>query len=375
MRDFVCLLSKILLLFAASLGVSETIADDLQLTLPTEFYAIPGSEMSVYFAETILAEHPEEFQFEVNCDVGSQETRRWHVVPEANDVGRHELTLSVADAEGNKLATATTALVVAPLEAGKNRKLRLLIVGDSLTNASQYPNEIARLLGRPDNPTFTMLGTHKPSGVAPGVAHEGYGGWTWQRFLEHYEPEPDGTHRKMSSPFVFLGEDGTPGLDVPRYFAEHCDGVAPDVIVIKLGINDCYRANTESPATLDASIDKVFQYADKLLTAFREAAPKAELGICLTTPGNGRDAAFGADESGKEKRWTWRRIQHRLVQRQLEHFGGQQEKGLFIIPTELNLDTIDGYPADNAVHPNDEGYVEIGTTIYAWLKHRLAESD
>ena len=49
-----------------------------------------------------------------------------------------------------------------------------------------------------------MLGTHKPKAAAKGVAHEGYGGWTWQRFVSQYDPKPDGTHRKRSSSFVYL---------------------------------------------------------------------------------------------------------------------------------------------------------------------------
>lgn len=33
---------------------------------------------------------------------------------------------------------------------------------------------------------------------------------------------------------------------------------------------------------------------------------------------------------------------------------------------------IDGYPPDNGVHPNPVGYQQIGTSIYSWLKWRLA---
>ena len=57
---------------------------------------------------------------------------------------------------------------------GKGKDMTLLIVGDSLTHASAYPNEIARLLALPGNPRWTMIGTHKPAGVAAGVVHEGY---------------------------------------------------------------------------------------------------------------------------------------------------------------------------------------------------------
>jgi lysophospholipase L1-like esterase len=41
------------------------------------------------------------------------------------------------------------------------------------------------------------------------------------------------------------------------------------------------------------------------------------------------------------------------------------------VPTELNLDPIDGYPVNNGVHPNPEGYAQIGDSFYAWMKSWL----
>jgi lysophospholipase L1-like esterase len=213
-----------------------------------------------------------------------------------------------------------------------------------------------------------MLGTHKPKSAAEGVAHEGYGGWTWQRFVSQYEPSPDGTYRKRSSPFVYLADD-EPRLDVERYLTEEYGGQRPDFVIIMLGINDCFSAPPDKP---DARIDAMFEQAGILLTAVRRAAPDAQLGICLTTPPNSRDAAFEANYKGRYPRWGWKRIQHRLVRRQLEQFADQQRANTFLVPTQLNLDPIDGYPENNGVHPNAAGYQQIGASIYAWLKWRLA---
>ena len=179
---------------------------------------------------------------------------------------------------------ASTTLKVVSADAGKGKSIRLLIVGDSLTHGTIYANEIARLLSLPGNPDWTMLGTHKPSRAAEGVAHEGYGGWTWSRFASHYEPNPDGTYRKRSSPFVYLGENDKPVLDLNRYFDEECGGERPDFVTILLGINDCFGANPEDVTKMDVSIDSMFSHADTLLAAFRDAAPNAQLGICLTPP-------------------------------------------------------------------------------------------
>jgi lysophospholipase L1-like esterase len=36
------------------------------------------------------------------------------------------------------------------------------------------------------------------------------------------------------------------------------------------------------------------------------------------------------------------------------------------------LDILAGYPDNNAVHPNPDGYRQIGASFYSWLKWRLA---
>lgn len=361
----------LLLLLAVSPASAAEKRQSLQLTLPPMFYAVPGVEMSIYFDNIVLTETPEKYRFEVDCEIGTVDQNRWTVTPTDSNVGQYSLSVKVTDADGANLGAANTVLQVSKPDAGASRDTcRLLIIGDSLTNATTYSNEIARLFSTPGNPKWQMLGTHKPKSAAAGVAHEGYGGWTWQRFVSQYEPKPDGTNRKRSSPFVYLGKDGKPGLDLPRYFKEECNDQKPDYVIIMLGINDCFSAKQDA---IDEKIDGMFIQADILIKALQAAAPQAEVGICLTTPGNSRQEAFYANYKDRYSRWGWKKIQHRLVQRQIEKFKGRENENLFIIPTELNLDIVDGYPVNNGVHPNKVGYQQIGASIYAWLKYRMEQ--
>lgn len=368
-RTFRGLALLCLAVFPATTCFAEADTRALQLTLPPTVYAVVGVETSIYYDNVVLTKTPEAYRFEVLCDIGAGEEKRWALLPTAANIGDHPLTVSVRDAANEELGRAATVLRVVPADAGAGRSIRLLIVGDSLTHGTIYANEIGRLLSLPGNPDWTMLGTHRPSRAAEGVAHEGYGGWTWKRFASHYEPNPDGTYRKRSSPFVYLGEDGKPVLDLKRYFDEECDGQRPDFVTILLGINDCFGANPEDVAKMDTSIDAMLSQADTLLAAFRDAAPDADLGICLTPPPNAREEGFQANYKGKYHRWGWKRIQHRLVQREMSHFAGRE--GLHLVPVQLNLDPVDGYPTNNGVHPNEAGYKQIGVSIYSWLKARL----
>ena len=369
-RTWITALSVLAVAFLSTLSEAAD-PNPLRLTLPPVFYAVPGVEMAVYYDNIVLTETPEAYQFTIACDIGRSEDRRWAVTPKRTHVGDHEFAVAVADASGKSLGYAKTMLRVVPSQAGAKCKIKLMIIGDSLTHATVYPNEIARLLSEPGNPEWRMLGTHKGRGPKDGVIHEGYGGWTWNRFATKYEPNPDGTYRKRSSPFVFLGDDGKPVLDPARYFDENFEGERPDYITILLGINDCFGAKPESPETIDPRVDTMFGFGKTLLDALRKAAPDAEIGVCITTPPNSREGAFQANYKGKYPRWGWKRIQHRLVERELEHFGDREAEGLYLVPTHLNVDPIDGYSASNGVHPNTVGYKQVGASIYAWLKARL----
>ena len=354
-------------------------AESLKLTLPPTWYGTPGVPTGLYFDNIVLTEHPESYRFSVKCDLGTVEERRWITTPTDAQVGDHPMEVTVSDAAGNVLEKGQCTFHVAPRTAGNGRSLNLLIVGDSLTHATFYPNEIARLLSEPGNPKWTMLGTHKPASAKPGVAHEGYGGWTWNNFLTKFDPKPAGVTagplaRKSTSPFIFADGQGKGVFDLPRYFKESCNNQTPDVAMFLLGINDCFGASPEDATAMDKHIDGVLDKASLLMAAFQKASPKTALAVGLTTPPNSRESGFVANYKGKYHRWGWKRIQHRLVQRMLERFGGKEDTGLFLVPTELNLDPVDGYPIDNGVHPNPTGYAQIGTSFYVWLKSWLAKT-
>ncbi len=226
-----------------------------------------------------------------------------------------------------------------------------------------------------------MIGTHKRDEISePGVLHEGYGGWKWADFLNKWDPAPTGVTagplaRKSTSPFLFAGADGKPYLDLVRYFKENSEGKAPDVVTFLLGINDCFGAPPDKLDGMDKHIDSVLDNAEKLLAAFLKAAPDAVLAVGLTTPPNSREAAFEDNYKGRYSRWGWKRIQHRLVQKMLARLGVREKENIVLVPTELNLDPVNGYPTNNGVHPNKVGYAQIAGSFYAWLKGRLATKE
>lgn len=131
-----------------SSAMAESASGALRLTLPARMYAVVDLEMNLYFDNVVVTRTPEAWDFDVKCDVGRSESRRWKLTATADDAGSHELTVMIQDRQGKELARKSTQLLVVPSDAGADQNVRLLIVGDSLTHATAYPNEIARLLNR-----------------------------------------------------------------------------------------------------------------------------------------------------------------------------------------------------------------------------------
>ncbi|MDF1739486.1 MAG: SGNH/GDSL hydrolase family protein [Verrucomicrobiales bacterium] len=354
-------------------GKGADLESSLTVTVPEIVYAVEGVPTSLHCRSFVDVLPTAPLEIEVDSPVGQLEGEVWHLSASEREIGDHRITVRIArDAAGPATAASLTVRVV-PANAGERRELSLLIVGDSLTHASRYPNAIAELLDEPGNPKWRFMGTHHPKSATPNVFHEGYGGWTWSRFNTRYEPKEDQTGKTRTSPFVFLSEKGQPELNVSRYFSAFHQGDVPDFVFVLLGVNDCFHANPEDPAAIEAKIDAMMKQAETFLASLREAAPNAIIGIGLTPAPNDREGAFVANYGKSYTRDGWRRIQYRLVQRQLEAFSGRERENIFVVPTAHSVDPHLGYPQDNAVHPNDAGYEAIGKNVYAWIKAMLAE--
>ena len=357
-------------------------ANPLRLILPDVLPAVVGREMNLYFDNVILVPNWRNYLYDVTCNRGSQQEERWTYVPKAEDVGQFTLKLDVYDVNNQMVASASTIIRVIPADAGADKEVVFLIIGDSLTNASVYPGEMVTLCREPGNPKLKLLGTN--GGSDPENRHEGYGGWTYQRFITHYAPESDaGDRLKRGSPFMFL-QDGKPVYDFKRYIREKCDGKAPDFVSIALGCNDTFGAKEDN---LEATVETVLGYADKMVAGIREARADTHIGLVMLVPPAASQDAFGSNYQCSQTRWQYRRNQHRVVERMKEKYNGREKERLYLVPAYVNLDTVRNYPTteapanarctlkivrqNNGVHPAGPGYLQMADSIYAWMKSLL----
>ena len=115
-------MNQLFALIAVTLLASFANAESLQLTLPPMWYAVPEVPMSLYFDNVVLTEHPENYRFEVKCDVGATEEKRWTLTPTDSQVGDHAMSVIVKDAQGRVIEEAKTLLRIAPKTSGQNNR-------------------------------------------------------------------------------------------------------------------------------------------------------------------------------------------------------------------------------------------------------------
>jgi hypothetical protein len=344
----------------------------LRFVVPPQFYAVPGVEMSLYFDNIVLSRWFERLKFEVACDIGHTERRRWVVIPSPRDVGRHPVRVIIKDLKDKELGRAETVLRVLPEDAGAGESSRMLFVGDCWVHHAAPLNALARLLDRPNNPNWTMLGTHVTPECLPKVRHEGYGGWTWYYFLTFDRPKGAkelGLYRDRS-PFLFPAEGGGVRLDVARYFKESCEGRPPQVTFFVLGSNDVYAGEPDKAGELGARVAQVLEDADALIAEFRRAAPSMTIAVVIPSQLSAFERIYVDFHGPEYSRWRVRQNYHRYQEGALAHFAGREKDNIHVVPVHLSVDAIDAFSGDGDPGAlNDLGGRQVAAGLYAWLKY------
>ena len=347
----------------------------IRLTLPKVIHAVVGLESNVYFDNVVLVLNANNYAFDVTCKRGLQQAKRWTYTPQSGEEGSYAFTLEVRNEHNTVIAKATSTVTVHKTSPEGPRSM--LVIGDSLTHAGVYTQHLMDLGNMDTHPIISLVGSY---GTAPNL-HEGYGGWTAKRFATHYTGKArEGYYKERGSPFLYEDAQGNRALDVKRYFDEINDGNIPDFITIFLGCNDTFSATDD---TIEARISDMFNHMDILIDAIRQAAPKAQIGLIAAVSAAASQDAFGHDYKNNQTRWQYKRNQHHVVLAMQEKYGHRAEEGITLIPAYINIDTEHNFPThsgpvnsrndqkvtrqSNSVHPNANGYRQIGDSVFCWL--------
>ena len=367
-----------------------------RLFLPEVLCGCVGMEMNVYFANVFASVNPANHFFRFRCGIGRCDEKRWRCVPDAQMAGVHEARLQVMDDNGIA-AEGSARITVTDPEEFRGRRLRLLMIGDSLTDQTHYPAHLLALCRR-FGLEVTMLGTNVPAelrtqpgqlirypepALLEGVRHEGWGGWTAWSFLTKKKPDECVPFHHWNGPSPFLDEAGN--FDFGRYLEKHCGGTVPEMILIGLGGNDLAAIEDENKEPLAA---RFLEGMEQLYAGVRRDAPEALIGIVLNPWGARSQDAWGSNYGSRRFAWDKRRLVPGVYRRLADRFAPRPRT--FIVPLFPAIDPEHGYPEQeeplsaedpakvirqsNALHPSPAGYRQMADTAFAFMLHALKRS-
>ena len=381
----------------------------LKMMLPEVIYAAPGIESNIYFDYIIDSATPRAYAFEVKCERGTHGSRRWFWTPDKADSGKSfDLELRVFNDYGRVL-TGKCKVVVAGEPVDYNKKITLALLADSGTN-SEYPAHLLKVMRENGFVNYTPVGKHSGGGrpvVPGGLAHDGYGGFSWNCFLDRwYYMESDlpktqtqaereqmeaigvkkdvrpGWEYMLRSPLVKI-VNGKKTVDVPGWFNEINQGKAPDFIIIQLGGNDMFSATEDD---LEERIEKITGNARRLIAVLRQHAPESVIGITSSPLGCSQDG-FGANYKCSQSHYQYSRNMQRYNRALDQMIRELKDAKIGLIPLHQALDSEGSflkrsYPVfarsskrivrdSNALHFSKEGGYQVGDAIYCWLRKQL----
>ena len=320
-----------------------------RLFLPPVIYGAVGIEMNLYFSNIFTAINPANYLFNFRAPLGRCDRERWRCIPRQEDVGTHEAHLEIYDDSG-LVASGECRIVITSPETVAGKKLRLLMIGDSLTDQGHFPVHFHTLCRR-YGMDLTMLGTNVPeefsklpgqlirypdSSLLPGVRHEGWGGWAASTFLTRKEVAESRDHWERPSPFI--NEKGV--FDFQYYLEKYCGGIAPDIITITLGGNDLLSVNSSNSQEI---IGKFLKNMETLYLSLRETAPDALYCLGIEPYGSRDQDAWGKNYGSRSFIWNLR-FKAEGFRQLLEHF--KQFPEVCSIPLYSAIDTFYGYPSE-----------------------------
>src|SRR5262249_54927848 len=137
----------------------------VRLVLPPVIDAVVGVESNLYFDNVVLVLNPANYAFDVHCTKGKQQQERWTFIPQATDTGDHPFQLDVRNEQNELVARGKSTLRVTRADRGEGREATMLLIGDSLTQASAYPQRLLTLCQKPGNPNLRLIGTYGRNGT------------------------------------------------------------------------------------------------------------------------------------------------------------------------------------------------------------------
>lgn len=315
------------------------------LVLPPLLYFAPGQHSAVYFDNMVLSQSAAAYAWDVLTPFGQHLESAWTWTPPAEPVSAAITFRAHAAATAIPLAEASTEASSSADAAGVGTQVTCLFIGDSLTNAGVYTQTLLDLAAA-DGVGLTLLGTRGTG----ANRHEGRPGWRIASFTS------DCADTTGPNPFWNAGQ-----IDFQGYLAANA-APAPDWVFVLLGTNDVFAAASDVEAETVAA--EAFGRLDGLVASVLATGEGVRVGVMTPPPPTASQDVFAQTYGSGQTRWRFKRNILIWNRELIARYHGASRT--FVVPTHLSIDTVAGMA--NGVHPNADGYRQIGGAVWAFLK-------
>ncbi|MEZ7173580.1 SGNH/GDSL hydrolase family protein [Sporosarcina sp. OR05] len=318
---------------------SNTVANNL-IAIPKTIYSTEGEDMVIYSRNLLGNENDYEVKIDdLNNDVSSYQD---YFVLHNNKSGIANLGVELYS--GKEIITsAKTKILTNPT---RTTPIKGLVMGDStiITNGHGYVTDrIIENLGSNINLVGTMGTEHNK--------YEGRGGWTAEKY------RTNAIYSNKQNPFY---NPSTEDFDF-GYYMNNQGFSDLDFVIINLGINDVFAYNSDVELKNDSA--HILENFDKIISSIKEYDENIRIGINLTIPPSDDQNMFAQEYEDKIKQARVKQNNFIWIQSLIEHY--EESENVDLIPIHLGIDTINNF--ENSVHPNIDGYNQIGDQITSYL--------
>lgn len=430
-----------LLLKLPSSGGGSPVVYTPELVLPPKVYALEGLQSNVFLEHTLAVDYLL-YDYDFTCNKGIHQNRGWRWTPSSVDVaGNYSLSMMCLDKQtGSQLATASTQVVLVNKNANAGVTKKVQVIGDSLVSAGSITQGLLNNASTDVMP-ITLIGT-RGTGLNK---HEGRGGWTINDYTtvgrtyylftvsgvtttpainattysygggeftvqeanitggsgtllcSHTGTAPtNGATGTLTKTNASAGDaaiafsnvqsqSGNPfwngtAVNYQNYLTVN-SLVAPDVVIIQLGINDTFNM-TSDQAVIDFCAT-AFPKLDVLINSI--LAVNANIKVAVSAPPSyASQDAFGNNyQCGQTSRRAKRNITtyNKLL---FAYYKDKEASRIYVISGGLNVDAENNFPESavsvnsrntktvikqtNAVHPDTSGYYQESDVFTAFIK-------
>lgn len=328
------------------------------MLLPKKIYTLLGKEMNIYLDNIFNSEDIKDFYINVNSGMTGLklQNERLNIVPTAAGNNNADFILTKNKTTLKTLSTSIITKDGATVGAGLSKKC--LFIGESTTEQLYYLQELKNLFDNdPAGMRIQLLGTR---GTAP-ILHEGRSGWSYTDYTTLANKSGVTNAFWDGTQFNFSNYMTTSGLAVPNY------------VFICLGINGAGTDMATVQAKYDIMVNSIKAYNSNIKIGIMVTIPPA-----YTQDGFGKQTGLGAKRVGQKP------YAFSVAKQLLTGYEGRESENIYIVPTNVNLDTINNFPTEivaansrttntivrqtDHVHPASSGYYQISDTLYYFMK-------